>query len=993
MMPAILWKEYREHRMVWIVLAFIGTAVISPWLIARWLGAPPGGGEALGFEVVVLVGIYALICGAMMLAGERENRTMSYLDALPGFRRRLWHGKFVAGVLLVLGQIVLLVIMSAPLCLFKNWNQAGWTLAAMLVAGLFGLSWGMLFSSFGRSVMNMILLSLAALVVLAFAVWPLGVALVGLYSVIFGTNPEAEGDFFDIYLAGIFALIAPVALAGSALVFTGLDRRRLRNIPKAMRPQKSARHPTWSMLFWLTWRQARGFAAGLAIFALFLGFVISLAPVLLWPAATLIVGVLCGATAFADEQQGPFRFLGDQRFPLGRVWVVKVGVRFGVAVAPALLVLAPSFIAALANIPTLRGNNGGQPYHFFAHVFHSDLLVNLCPPLLFLTLWLIYGFSSGCLYGLLFRHGLAAGVFALSTCSMTAALWIPSLLAGGLHGWQVFGPPVLVLIATRLLMRPWAAGRIASWTTALRLTPFVVLAALWIAGGLWYRVLEIPNVAPTIDVEEFRAGLPPPENDESGRLFHTACFRFETLRISLQSEQASGGMGMPGLAPDAMPGAAAGVGAPAPMPLQPGAPAPGAAPQAPLPGMGPAAPMPMAPGGQLETPSAPIDMTRRAADALEHGWPAKDHELAVWLDKLYAGEWVSILKEAADLPTSPFDDVRNMTMQDLIPATEYSLSVAVVLAVRGLQRQAAGDDAAYVENLRIGLALSRSMRDRTPAIDLTYGRMVEGTLLTGLDRWLEKLHGRPDLIRQALSTLSHHLNATTDDGKDIEAIAALCGKNTLDNPLPMLEHYLSFQGAPSGPNRISTRDEAVWVATAWLIPWEHARQDRIFRVLLFGDQQQQGWFVHRGNDLGPLARSFGPNDVIGMFDNTREVVEKLGELCDARVMQLKLALRWYQTDNGKAAENLDEVAPKYLPSIPINPFDGSPFQYQLSRGEEIVLPVDPNATVAAGSMTPMGGQPMAAPAPPTRKIPPGQGVLWSAGKDRVFFVPLPPKAK
>ena len=120
--------------------------------------------------------------------------------------------------------------------------------------------------------------------------------------------------------------------------------------------------------------------------------------------------------------------------------------------------------------------------------------MNLCPPGLFLTLWLVYGFAAGCLFGLLFRHGLAAGVFALFTCSLTAALWIPSLLGGGLHAWQVFGPPVLLLIAARLLMRPWAAGRIASWTTALRLTPFVVLAGLWIAGGLWYRVLEIPNV-------------------------------------------------------------------------------------------------------------------------------------------------------------------------------------------------------------------------------------------------------------------------------------------------------------------------------------------------------------------------------------------------------------------------------------------------------------------------------------------------------------------
>ena len=252
----------------------------------------------------------------------------------------------------------------------------------------------------------------------------------------------------------------------------------------------------------------------------------------------MVVGVLCGATAFADEQQGALRFLGDQRLPLGRLWVVKVGVRFGIAVVAAMLVLAPSFINALCNMPTWREINGGAPYHFFAQMFHNDILVNPCPAGLFLTLWLVYGFAAGCLFGLLYRHGLTAGVFALFTCLLTAGIWIPSLIGGGLHAWQVFGPPVLLLIATRLLMRPWAAGRIASWTTALRLAPFVVVAGLWIAGGLWYRVLEIPNVHSNPEINAFRATLPTPEQDESGRLFRTACLRFaDRLAVGLESQQ------------------------------------------------------------------------------------------------------------------------------------------------------------------------------------------------------------------------------------------------------------------------------------------------------------------------------------------------------------------------------------------------------------------------------------------------------------------------
>jgi hypothetical protein len=594
----------------------------------------------------------------------------------------------------------------------------------------------------------------------------------------------------------------------------------------------------------------------------------------------------------------------------------------------------------------------------------------------------------------------------------------------------VFGPPVLVLIAARLLMRPWAAGRIASWTTALTLTPFVLLAGLWIAGGLWYRVLEIPYVSPRIDVEAFRASLPTPKGDDGGQLFHSACLRFESLRVTLPSEQPAGGMGMPGQAPaPMMPGAAVpaaahqggaqGV-APPPMPMAPGGPPPGMAPQGGAPGMAPPPGMAAPPGGLPVTPPVLAPM-ERAGNALEHGWPADDHELAVWLDKLYAGEWAPMLKQAADLPTSPFDDVRNLTVFDPLKATQPARELAVVLAARGLQRQAAGDDDAYVENLRIGLALSRSLRDHTPAIDLLTGRAVEGTLLTGLDRWLEKLHGKPDLIRQALALLSRHLDDTASEGNDQEAITALILKNTLDYPLALQEHDPILAGYLPGRNSPGVRDEAlgIAVAMAWFVPWEHARQERIFRVMIVDDQGQQQWLIDRRNDLGPLPGFGLADDLIKNRNNMRDILAKPWRLCATRAMQLKLALRWYQADNGKPADNLDELVPKYLSSIPLDPYDGAPFRYRLSRGEKIEWLPDPDAVPAGGAAMPglpaMGGPAPAALAPHTRKIPPGQGVLWSVGQDGIddgghrqsnspkgetvpgediiFLVPLPPKAK
>ena len=318
----------------------------------------------------------------------------------------------------------------------------------------------------------------------------------------------------------------------------------------------------------------------------------------------------------------------------------------------------------------------------------------------------------------------------------------------------------------------------------------------------------------------------------------------------------------------------------------------------------------------------------------------------------------AMLKKAAELPTSPFDNVADLTVGSSLPATQTAREVAVVLAVRGLQRQAAGDDEAYIENLRIGLSLSRSLRDRTFAVDLLAGRAVEGDLLTGLDRWLEKLHGQPDLIRKALALLSSHLEETAEEGQDQEAAQDLIIQNTFENPFPFLQMYLTSHGSLIGAGSDRVRDEELWwVIVEWLVPWEHARQERVFRLIAYGNQEQLEWLSDRRSNLGPMIQSssnvlidIGKHrpmiliqsssnvliDIGKDRENMRNLVAMPRRLCAARAMQLKLALRWYQADHGKPAENLDELVPKYLSSIPLNPYDGKPFRYRLWRRRDYV---------------------------------------------------------
>ena len=47
-----------------------------------------------------------------------------------------------------------------------------------------------------------------------------------------------------------------------------------------------------------------------------------------------LLGVVCGATIFLDEQDGPRRFLGEQRLPLTRLWLAKLSVRLAAQLRP-----------------------------------------------------------------------------------------------------------------------------------------------------------------------------------------------------------------------------------------------------------------------------------------------------------------------------------------------------------------------------------------------------------------------------------------------------------------------------------------------------------------------------------------------------------------------------------------------------------------------------------------------------------------------------------
>src|SRR5437870_2325885 len=149
MIGTLAWKEYREHQSVWIAMAGLAGFLV---IILTGVLAPNGASAApidklqtIALAALILSGTYGLICGAMMVAGEQESRTQSFLDMLPASRARLWMTKALMGGLFTLAHALVVtgVLVAVGLTEVSS-LPSGWQLALPLVGleafgyGLFG---------------------------------------------------------------------------------------------------------------------------------------------------------------------------------------------------------------------------------------------------------------------------------------------------------------------------------------------------------------------------------------------------------------------------------------------------------------------------------------------------------------------------------------------------------------------------------------------------------------------------------------------------------------------------------------------------------------------------------------------------------------------------------------------------------------------------------------------------------------------------------------
>ncbi len=83
--------------------------------------------------------------------------------------------------------------------------------------------------------------------------------------------------------------------------------------------------------------------------------------------------------------------------------------------------------------------------------------------------------------------------------------------------------------------------------------------------------------------------------------------------------------------------------------------------------------------------------------------------------------------------------------------------------------------------------------------------------------------------------------------------------------------------------------------------------------------------ILRGNVVGHVMRDM----LIGPL--TINIESKCRSNTDAAATQTLIALKAFQTKNGRLPQTLDELVPEFLPAVPLDDFDGKPIRYSPAK--------------------------------------------------------------
>ncbi len=959
MTRAIIWKELREQGIIALTLVMMGTGV----LIAAATLFDPGSLNAPPSDVIRFLGpgllatllltvTAGMVCGGALFAAEREAGTACFLEALPVSKWQVWRSKLAAGSLLVLLEIGAVIAIATGLGLLPT---SGWAFAVAVYATL-AFVWGLFGSTIARTTLGSVGIAITGASVASF-VYLLPIMIFFQHP---GTNlPRKEGALLFLLLMFLTPLI------WSAIVFTRPDRERADSDmtvepeakPGAATVPESPENGTPPILsggaakqavalVWLATRQLRTPALVLSAFAIVFGFTLLLPripAIHILPVLGLTIGVLSGVTIFLDEQShGSNRFWGERRLPLLQIWLVKIAIHAGFAfVLLGLLALPAAIGVAVRTGPVSQGET------LLSTLFRTPLFDqrNLGGEgWKYLLTPIAYGFAFGHLCSILIRKAVVATGVAGLLGGTAVALWVPSLLAGGVWYWQILLPPLVILATAYALLRPWATDRVAALQPISLVAASGTIALVLMAGGIIYRMIEVPDGIGGEDDIRYVAALVPFDANDGGRQFRTSAERFA---------QAAG------------------------------------------------------PGTAVRNTTRSNDgMVRRVEDELEHvpllGLPENAADMDEWLDLVFRNSgspmrtmeetpWFYLAAEATRRPIGHFDHPQVSGAATSRMVLENARRMAVVLVARGLQKQADGEPGVFVDHLRVILALSRSLRNGSIISSLLRGNEAARSGFHGTSIWLAGPGLSPTDLRRALEVLLEDDRALPTrilpDGRVAWATIPGTYEEVPFDPRPHLlaERYVlrELQKAPNQwlPGQLTAQQgqkdlvetESDLIEFAWSVPWERERTRRLAGLGLEPGSRKEYQRLTRGRPGFALlaSRTPTPNDLID-FDQQLRLLR--------RVTILRVAIRLHQIEKGTTPGALtDLVGAGYLKRIPLDPYSLRPLLYRISAGESLHSPFFEDRRRGPRPGGPGGSGPT--PLPEVR-VEPGQPLIWSVGQNR-----------
>ncbi|MGF1582103.1 MAG: ABC transporter permease [Gemmataceae bacterium] len=892
----LAWKEYRQQLSFWLAIV-----VLAVFAALVCMASVPDGSFAVGsdrflrdvFRVImwILAATGGVVAGALLFAGEKETRTTWFLDLLPTRRTTIWLGKVLAGFGLTLLQVLVLCLIwmiassrawSQPwsFATVAQWEQEflealnaqGIILIALGSLAIEGFVWATLASTLTRTVMAAVGLT----IVFSMVAWLMYLA----------TTFEQEAYLYVVPRVILWSL----ALGVSAWVYWAPTRERATPVGRVP--------SSFQSLLWLSWRQSYVLWYTLLVTSLATSVVVAFAGIVAWPIASLLVGVIGGLHVFqSDQTNDRFRFLGDQRFPMTCVWLLKVFLGL-VAVCVSLVVMRLMALAIMVGRSHEEPNFQITAPDWNAFLIEEQFVPELIPMIQFLPVWATYGFSVGLLCGQMFQKPIVSSIVAQGISVLLLLLWIPLIVCGGLPTWQLYVVPVVFLTTSWLHMRSWISGRSHEFWPCMRFIGTGVFVALWMFVVLGYRSAEFPDMEVPFDMNRYLATIPRGANNKAGNDIVAALKKLDNRYQFVEKK----------LHPNRKPGDEI-------------------------------------PEGEYEPDLVGKliwDAKKLKKKEVEAIWKRLDP----WTDEMFAGEWDEELTKACREPLGAILNLEKT--QGTTHTFEFLIGLAKdAFLCRSLQEQRKGNLSQASEAL---LTAFRLVRHPRPFNDLFIQRWCNGKEQTCLAvlrqqmRKVEKLpkHERTTILNKLLKTLK------TQDKSLPSTVAAY--KAELREYWSSIRRYRSNR-TPNAADRI--------LATCVLMPWEAERVVRMQRIALHAQlwlAEQNAWELPAEPERGEPgywlweAGLTTPGSPATQFSKEiwmewkkryydREIhsavrgvpfyvelhtriKQRAKQVLDLRTAQLQVAQRLYFAETGQRTNESKDLVPRYFTGVPQNPVTG-----------------------------------------------------------------------